>query len=46
MSIMERQYRGNPIPESAQVEAVGRAKRSAERKLEFDDINKVFTGQK
>lgn len=46
MEIMQRQYNGRPVPEAAQVEAHGRAKRSAERKLEFDDINKVFTGQK
>jgi len=44
--IMDRQYNGDPVPEHAQIEAEGRAKRSAERKLESDDINKVFTGQR
>jgi hypothetical protein len=44
--VMARQYGGDQIPEAAQMEARGRAQRSAERKIEFDDVNKVFTGQK
>jgi hypothetical protein len=44
--VMARQYGGGEIPERSQVEAAGRAKRSAERKLASDAVNKVFTEQK
>jgi len=45
LQIMKDQYKNGKIPETARVEAEGRAKRSAERKLMDDDVNRIFTGQ-